>query len=164
MRMYDYTHQFVELERMLEGGEIEQEGYQGTLKSIEGDADEKAENLSKMIDNFNAQAEMLKNEEDRLKKKRKTLENSVEWLTNSLELYLKALKKDTHQVGMYKLWYKKLPDVVEFTNEKVIPKAYKTTETITKISKKDIAKALKDGETVKGATLVTNRRKFEVKK
>lgn len=163
MRMYDYSEAYISLEQKLVNGEIDLETYQDTIKSIEGLADEKAENVAKMIDNFKAHEEMLKAEADKLNKKRKTIQNSIEWLTGSLEVYLKSLRKDKHQAGIYKLGYRNLPDIVEIKNEKVIPKAYKIPQE-PKIDKKAISKALKDGETVRGAELVTGRKKFEVKK
>lgn len=163
MRMYDYSEAYISLEQKLVNGEIELETYQDTIESISDGGNEKAENLGKMIDNFKAQSTILKDEADKLTAKRKSLDNKVEWLTASLETYLMALGKEQYQVGLYKLWYKKLPDVVEFTNENVIPKAYKTPQE-PKIDKRSISRALKDGETVRGAKLVTNRKKFEVKK
>lgn len=164
MRMYDYSEAFVQLESMLASGEIDRETYEDTVKSLEGGADEKAENVAKMIDNFKNHIASLKLEEDRLKAKRKTAENSISWLTNSLEVYLKATKKERHSVGLYQLSYRKLPDKVEFTDEKAIPSAYKVTEIITKIPKAPISKALKDGEEIPGVKLITDRTRFEVKK
>lgn len=164
MRMYDYSDQYIQLEEMLANGEIDQELYNDTLESFSFSASTKAENLGKMIDNFKGQAQMYKDEADRLTKKRKTLENSIEWLTSSLETFLTATGKESLDAGLYKLGYKKLPDIVEFINEDSIPLAYKEKIVVTKISKREIAKALKDGEKVRGAKLVTGRRKFEVKK
>lgn len=163
MRMYDYSKQFVELEQLLEHGQLDEQTYQDTLKSFSDEAQDKAENLGKMIDNFKAQDQMLKDEVDKLNKKRKTLQGSIDWLTSSLETYLKALGTDEHHAGMYKLWYKKLPDVVQILDENNISEAYRTPQP-DKIDKTGIKKALKDGEEVEGVTMETNRRKFEVKK
>src|SRR6185437_6138677 len=128
MRMYDYTLAFIELEQLLVNGEIDGQTYRDTLKSLESSADEKAENLCRMMDNFKAQAKLLKEEEDKLKEKRKTLENSIEWFNNSLELYLKATYSADKQVGLYKLRYRNLPDVVNITNENLIPAAYRVPQ------------------------------------
>lgn len=162
--MYDYSESYVQLEQMLASGEIDQETYNDTVEALADGAEQKAENIGKMIDNFESQAKMYKAEEDKLKAKRKTLENSVDWLTNSLAVHLQATGKTSMQAGLYKLGYRKLPDMVDLTNEKSIPRAYKTIKTVTSISKRDIMKALKDGEKVRGAKLITDRKKFEVKK
>lgn len=164
MRLYDYSEAYVHLEQMLLSGEIDEETYNDTVESIQDGAEQKIESMSKMIDNFKAHADMLKAEEDKLNAKRKSLLGSVEWLTESLETHLKATGKESLQAGLYKIGYKKLPDIVEFTNPNAIPLAYKKKEVVTKISKRDIAKALKDGKTVRGAKLVKGRKKFEVKK
>lgn len=164
MRMNDYSKAFIELEQLLLSGEVDLETYQDTVKSIEGNADEKAENVAKMIENFENYMKMLKEEEDRLKKKRKTVEGKIEWLTNTLELYLKARKKKELKVGLYTLRYKNLPDVVEIEDENLIPEAYKEEVVTYKIPKNELKKALQDGENIPGAKLVTGREKFEVKK
>ena len=167
MRMYDYTQDFLTLARLLEEGEIELETYQETLQSMEGDSTEKANNLGKMISNFEAQANMLKAEEDRLKKKRKTLENKIEWLTSSLEAFYNAVdpnREKPYRVGMYELKYKKLPDMVDVKNEKALALDYKERVVTIKPDKRKIKKALEDGISVRGAELITGRTKFEVKK
>lgn len=162
MRMYDYTEQFIQLESLLARGEIDEQVYQDTLKAIEGDAFEKAENVAKMIDNFKATSKMLKEEEDKLKKKRKTIENSIEWLTHSLEAFLTSTGKEELHVGMYRLGYRNLPAKVEVIDENKVPDAYKTYTV--KVDKRSLAKVLKDGEKIDGVELVTGRTKFEVKK
>ena len=163
MRMYDYTLAFIELEQLLVNGEIDGQTYRDTLKSLEGSADEKAENLCRMMDNFKAQAKLLKEEEDKLKEKRKTLENSIEWFNDSLELYLKATKAGDKQVGMYRLKYRNLPDVVNITNENLIPAAYRVPQP-DKIPLTPIKQALQDSIEVPGAEMETGRTKFEVVK
>lgn len=163
MRMYDYSEQYVKLESLLSEGTIDQETYNDTIESLSEGANEKANNLGKMISNFTAQANMYKEEEKKLKEKRKSLENSIEWLTNSLHVFLQANNKDEMTVGLYKLGYRKLPDMVEVKNEKVIPTAYKERVVTIKPDKRAIKKAIEDGETVRGAELITNRKKFEVK-
>lgn len=163
MRMYDYSLQFLQLEEMLSSGTIDQETFDDTIEALEGSADEKAENVARMIDNFVAQAKVLKEEEDLLKKKRKTLENSVDFLTGNLEVYLKSRGKQEHQVGMYKLRYKKLPPIVEVIDQEEIPEAYLVPQP-PKVDKQGLARVLKDGEAVPGVELITGRTKFEVKK
>lgn len=163
MRLYDYTLQMLKLEALLEEESVSMEAFLDAYEHVQGEADEKAENVARMMDNFNAQIEALKSEEKKLSTRRKTIENNMIRLTESLEMYLQSLNKDKHQVGMYKLGYRKLPASVEIWDEDAIPKAYRIPQP-DKISKTDIAKALKDGEVVDGAELRTDGRKFVVKK
>lgn len=163
MRLYDYTLAFMELEELLMNEEVDFQTYQDTLKSLEGPADEKAENMCRMIDNFKAHIDALKREEDKLKRKRQTLENRIEWLESMLEAYLKVKGQDTRQVGIYRLGYRKLPDKVVILDEDKVPKAYRVPQP-DKIPLTPLKQALQDGEEIPGVKLETNRIKFEIKK
>lgn len=163
MRMYDYNSQYVELEELLIKGEITQDQFQDTLESFSDDMLQKAENVAKMAENFDVQERILKEEEDKLKAKRNSIKKKKEWLEQDLMNFLKALGRDEYQVGIFRLTYDKKPPRVELVNEKVIPKAYKVPQD-PKIDKRAISKALKDGETVRGAKLITDERTFKIKK
>lgn len=160
MRLYDYTEAYVQLEQMLENEEITLETFQDTLEGIEGSAVEKAENVAKMVDNFNAQIEAFKAEEKKLREKRKTIENRMDWLMANLEAFHKV--SGVKQAGIYKLGYRNLPDTVEVLDVDKLPDAYVRIKK--EPDKVTLKKVLKDGELIPGAYLETGRKKFYIKK
>lgn len=160
MRLYDYSEVYIQLEELLVNGEIDQETFDDNIDAIEGSAVEKAQNVAKMIDNFQYHAAALKEEEDKLKAKRKTVENKINWLLGSLETFHKAA--GISQAGIYKLRMKKLPPSVEILDLEVLPEAYARFKK--EANKTLIKKAIQDGEAIPGAFLATDKMKFEVKK
>ena len=88
MQLYEITGRYKALFDEFDDSDIEDEGvlqaYFDTLESIEGEFEEKAENIAVFIKTLNAEAEAIKNEKQKLEARMKAKENKAKWLKNYL--------------------------------------------------------------------------------
>lgn len=151
MTLYEMTEAAQALYQMLEAGEIDEQTLNDTLQAI--GADEKADTYCRIIRQLQADAEALKAEADRLTAKRRAAENAVERMKGALLAFTEAsggrVKTPLFTVTM------RTTQKVDITDPDAIPAAYRIAQP-DKISASDIGKALKAGEDIPGATLVSN--------
>ena len=124
--------------------------------------DTKIENIGLYIKNLNAEAEMIKHEEENLARRRKTNERKIASLTNYLNGYLSACypNEDDRRKWKFKtpkvvLGYRK-STTVEVPNLEELDKEYLKIKTETSADKVAIKDAIKSGKEVKGAYLKDN--------
>lgn len=124
--------------------------------------DMKIENIGLYIKNLNAEAEMIKHEEDNLARRRKTNERKIASLTNYLNGYLSACYPNEDDRAKWKfksprvvLGYRKSSSVEVPDIEKLDEKYLKITTNVDP-DKKAIGQAIKNGEEVKGAFIKHN--------
>ncbi len=137
-------------------GEVPEESIADTLESIEGEFEEKADNIACLIKTLIAEADAIKLEEENLKKRRETKERHIERLkeylsNNMLQLgkskietarnILSFKKSASLQIADENSFIKKYPDLIKVEVERTIPK-------------KDITDLIKSGEALDGAVLV----------
>jgi hypothetical protein len=124
--------------------------------------DTKIENIGLYIKNLNAEAEMIKHEEDNLARRRKANEGKIASLTNYLNGYLAACYPNEEDRRKWKfktprvvLGYRKSTSV-EVPNIEELDKEYLKIKTETSADKVAIKDAIKSGKEVKGAYLKDN--------
>ena len=132
-----------------ETGEIED---WSAFEALQLARDEKIENIALYHKNLLAEAAALKAEEKSFAERRKRAENKAESLKKYLASSLNGSKFSTTMVDIN--WRKSTS--VEVINQEAIPEAYLRTVTTVTPDKTGIAKALKAGETIEGAPLVTH--------
>lgn len=109
-----------------------------------------------IVDCAEAEAQRLDAEADRIRALNKPKEAEIERMKARVkeELERTGVKKVDFATGGFTV--KKGSQHVEITNAEDIPDEYIEIETTRKISKTNISKAMKKGDEVKGATLITN--------
>lgn len=112
--------------------------------------DKKIENVSLWIKNIEAEAAAIKLEKDRLAARQKRNENKAASLRNYLSYALNGEKFSTPKVAIS---YRKSQSV-DIADGATIPAEYLKVETVTKPDKMGLKKALKEGATFDGITLV----------
>ena len=155
--LYEMTN---DLSELLAIEEISEEQKQDNImEMIKG----KSENIIKLTRNMESRIKSVKEEEKRLAEYRKSEEKKLERLKNYVVSCLQDadIKKIDTNVGRISL--KKSPASVQILDEDKIPQEFKTTEQVTKISKKDIKEILKAGKTVEGAVLVDDNYSITIK-
>lgn len=153
MTLYEITGKYLELQTMLESGDIDEETYSDTVESL--GADLKVENVCRVIKNLEASAKAYKEEKDRLAERQKTAENGVKRLKDLLLYHLQSINKVKVETDLFKVSVR-ASKAVDITDESQIPIDYLTPQP-DKIDKRAIAEALKDGFDVSGARLVENK-------
>lgn len=129
-----------------ETGEIIDEA---KLQKLQMAEDEKIKNIALWIKNLKSEAEALKQEKLTFEKRQKVAENKAESLSKYLATYLDGRKiKDTDfEIG----WRKSEQIVID--DESLVPEEY--LKISTSVDKTKLKAALKNGEVVFGAEIVT---------
>ena len=153
MKLYELARSYAELLDRAE--DIDTEALVDTLASLQDAIEDKAENTAKIIKNLEADAKIIKEEEQRLAERRRSIENKVtrlkEYLQEQLEVAgLQKVKRPTITVAI-----QNNPPSVEIADEKLIPSEFMIPQY--KVDKKSILERLKNGEMVPGAKLVQGR-------
>ena len=145
-----------------------EEEFQALYDSIQLDLQTKLDNtncLQKVID---GEIEVINKEIDRLQKEKRARENKKEWLKNRVDFFIRQQftnedgTLDTEGLHQYKLSlphskiaYRK-SDSVDVYDFEHLPEKYIKTKIETSPDKVAIKNAIKDGESIEGAKLVTN--------
>lgn len=149
MNLYELTQNAMNLQNMLESGEIDEEIFNDTLSSM--GIEEKAENVCKMIRNLEARAAAFKEEKDRLAKRQSQCENGAKRLKESLLIHLTALDKTKMDAGLFSVT-KCATTSANIVDENSIAPNYLVPQPPT-IDKRQILADLKAGMAVPGAEL-----------
>lgn len=110
--LYELTGEMLELLAMAEEPDIDAQALADTMEAIEGEFEDKADGYAKVISQLNAQAEMLKAEEDRLAKRRKAMTNSAEQIKKRLEASMIATGKTKFKTQFFSFGIQKNPKKV----------------------------------------------------
>ena len=119
------------------------------LDKIEMERNTKIESIGLMIKNLRSDAEAYKREKESFLKKEQTAKKKEEWLKNYLS---ESLKGEEFKTDRVQIKYRS-SKAVEILDETKIPKKYFIPQE-PKVDKTSIKKAIVEGETVEGATLV----------
>ena len=151
MKLYELTQNYLNLLDLLENPEVPAEVVQVALEEVEGNFEDKAENIIKLIKSVEGDIKAYKEEELRLSTRRKILENKVTNLKEYLESSLKAIGKKEIKGKLFTLRIQKNAPSVVIDDLNTIPKEYLTV--IEKIDKTKLKEDLKNGLEIPGARL-----------
>jgi transcriptional regulator of heat shock response len=150
LKLYELSQNYVQLLELADS--LDQETFQDTLSSLEEAIEDKAENVAKLIKCLDSDCKAIKEEEQRLADRRKALENKIssikEYLQNQMEVAgLNKVKRPTITISI-----QANPPSVEVMDESLIPSTYMVPQP-SKIDKRAILTALKEGEFIPGASI-----------
>ena len=149
-KLYELATGYKNIEYIIELGGNEEE-LAAVLNSLDAEIEDKAENIAKIIKNYEGDIAAFKEEEKRIAERRRKLENDVKRLKQYLEDNMKMTGKTKFKSGTFSFNIAKNHPSVEITNQDIISSDYKVlTETI---DKKAILTDLKEGKDVQGAIL-----------
>lgn len=123
------------------------------LDNLEMERETKIESVGLWVKNLEAEKEAVKAEKDRFAKREKVLGNKIEKLKGWLSYALQGEKFTTPRLVVS---YRK-SESVNITNELAIDDKYCDISVVRKPDKTALKKALKDGEEIVGAELVTKQ-------
>ena len=138
--------------------EIPAEVVADTLEAIEGEFEVKAIRVAGFARQMEAEAEAIKDAEERMGKRRKSLESRAKWLRDYVKIGMEVMGQKKLSSAWFVLSVAKTPAAVDVFDEAAIPVEFKLTETITKIDKAAIKAALGSKKEVPGARLVNGTR------
>lgn len=155
MKLYEMTQEYNQLLEMMNDPDASPEAIQEVLSSLEGQIEQKAENIAKVIKSMEADIEAISNEEKRLQAKRKALENHKEGLKQYLQQSLEQVGLNKVKTALFNIGIQNNPASVEIVDEEAIPEVFVTWEK--KILKSDILKQLKEGHEIPGVQMKQTR-------
>ena len=134
-----------------ETGEFDEQGFNDELECLEMAKNEKIENIGLFIKNLTTDVADLKAEEKALAERRKTKENKIDFLKSILSGALCGEKFETAKIA---LSFRK-SEQVQISDIDNLPKEFLTQKVTISPNKTEIKKAIKDGQNVAGAEIVT---------
>jgi hypothetical protein len=168
MELYKISNLYLECAGKAEDCEVPEEYIKDTLESITGDFDQKVDNIACLVKNLKAQSMAIKEEikslRGRANQKDKTIDSLLEYLKTNMIL----LEKHAVETPRNKITIKKNPQSVEIQNEEeFVTWAYEEYPDLLDFlpptpNKKHIKEALKNGENIPYAQLVSKER-IEIK-
>ena len=147
MKLYEITDAYLSLDEVEKTDEIIK-----VLDNIKDEFNEKAENTVKVIRNFEADIQALRDEEKRLADKRKSLEKKKEDLKEYLYFNMERLKVKKINAGIFDINIQKNPQSIKILDESTIPLKYKILTY--NLDKKQLKEDIKNGADIEGAELV----------
>lgn len=148
MQLYELTEIYLNLKDM----DIEEGDLNSALENIDDEIETKADNIAKILRDFDGDIEALKSEEERLAKKRKAIENRQKQLKEYLQNAMLVLDKRKFKTDLFSFNIQKNAPSLKILDESKIPEDYYKIEK--KLNKNDLKEAVKNGLFEDAAELV----------
>lgn len=162
MRLYDIANDYIALMNAIENDEIPEDAVNDTLEAIQGELEEKADNIGCLLKELEAEINAFKVEEQRLAERRKKKEKLYDRLKNYLSDSLitagiNKLETTRNAISFRKSEVAEVNEVAFMEWAKVNRADLITVKVTESANKPEIKKALKSGEEIPGAVLVTKQ-------
>lgn len=148
MQLYELTEIYLNLKDM----DIEEGDLNSALENIDDEIETKADNIAKVLRDFDGDIEALKSEEERLAKKRKAIENRQKHLKEYLQNAMLVLDKRKFKTDLFSFNIQRNVPSLKILDESKIPEDYYKIEK--KLNKNDLKEAVKNGLFEDAAELV----------
>lgn len=148
MQLYELTEMYLNLKDM----DIEEVDLNSALENIDDEIETKADNIAKVLRDFDGDIEALKSEEERLAKKRKAIENRQKQLKEYLQNAMLVLDKREFKTDLFSFNIQKNAPSLKILDESKIPEDYYKIEK--RLNKNDLKEAVKNGYFEDAAELV----------
>ena len=164
MNLYDIADNIRVLADMVnqEGGDMDEQTIADTLEALEGDLSHKADQIGKLVKMLDRQADMCELEVARLGDRSSKLRKRSESVTSYLHACMRVADVKKVENSLFNIAIRKTPDVIEL-DEELLPKRWFIERTTERPDKRGILAAVKAGEEIRGATLVTDREKLYIR-
>lgn len=159
MKLYEISNDMKRLEDL----NLEPEAIKDTMEGLEMSFNDKANNIAILNGNFSSDITAIDNEIKRLQAMKKTITNRQEQLKEYLRFNMSESGITSIKCDLFNITLRKASKVVQIDNEDDLPDEFVTVKTTISPDKNLIAKALKDGVSVSGASLVDGQQSLIIK-
>ncbi len=156
--LYKLADEYVAIAMQMADSDLPDDVIADTLEGASGDIENKAWNTAALILQFEGEASIIKEAEQRMSARRKSLEKRVQWMRDYVLVQLIRTGIGEIDSPEFVIRVQDNPPKVILDDEDAVPSAFKLTETVTTIRKAEIRKLLLDGQTVAGAHLESEKR------
>lgn len=161
MKLYEISEAMKDIERMIEEG-VPADQLIDSLKDMQEDFELKAKDILFVHANMAGDIEKLKVEESRLKERRQVAERQKARLEDYLRENMTSADMTEINNGVLTAKIGKPRPMVEIVDEDLIPDQYRAIKTTVSIDKKELLKAVKEGD-VEGAALGYSKPSLTIK-
>lgn len=156
--LYKLANEYLSIAQQLADQELPDNVISDTLEGASGEIENKAWNIAALILQFEGEAILIKEAEQRMAVRRKSLERRVEWMRDYLLVQLIRTGIAEIDSPEFKILVRDNPPKVVFDDEDAIPTAFLHKETVITVLKAEIRKSLLEGNEVAGAHLEREKR------
>lgn len=162
--IYDINERFLQFQRFVEeaGEELDEQTIRDTFESLEGEVSEKLTGYAAVIKNMESDVDGMKKAEKAIQERRKFAENKIQRLTNVVDETMKFHEIDKIPTPEFVIGYRKCPPSLEVVDEDEIPEQFWIPQD-PKLDRSAALTLLKEGATVEGCRLVTDKKNFYIK-
>ena len=154
MKLYEFAQDYLYLLEMSE--ELDEEVLIDTIEAIMDSLEDKAENIAKVIRTFEAEAKIIKTEEERLAAKRKTVENKITYLKKYLFDALEMTGINKIKRPLFTISIQNNSPSVDVINPDLIPlDLWNRPDPV--LDKRKILSLLKAGDDIPGVAMKTSK-------
>lgn len=150
--LYEIKEAYMQVQNLIEQGELDHDMLVDTLDGISGELEEKAENYGLVIKNLEGQALMIDEEIKRLQERSKSIKSNCKRVQD----YLLGTMLDTGKMKFttsHFTFSTRKSEAVVVEAEELIPAEYIKEKLTTSVDKTALKKAIKQGEVIEGARL-----------
>lgn len=164
MKLYEIADTYRAFMAAVDAGEIPEDAVADTLDGIEGEFDQKVDNIACLIKELRLEAQAIKEEADRLTARQRQKQARADWLARYLQANMQATGNGKIETARNRITIKKNPVSCKILDEDTVlgflqlhgmADCYKQETTI---KKRELLMRLKDGEEIPGAELETGER------
>lgn len=159
VKLYEIANEYAELAN----SEMDAEMIKDTLEGIQGEFEDKAENILAIIKNDQALEAALKAEAKSLTERAKACASRVEELKRYIAESMSTMDLKKVNAGVHQLSVRNGVQSVEIQDLELIPSEFVEYQTSIKPDKNLIKEKLKLGESINGVALVTGKSSLIIK-
>ena len=168
MKLYEIADTYRAFMAAVDAGEIPEDAVADTLDGIEGEFEQKADNIACLIKELRLEAQAIKEEADRLTARQRQKQAAADRIARYLQAHMQAMGKGKIETARNRITIKKNPVSCKILDEDTVlgflqlhgmADCYKQETTI---KKRELLIRLKDGDEIPGAELDVSER-IEIK-
>jgi len=164
MKLYELTEQMQGLQSLIDEGELDPVILEDTMEGLQTDLMVKGKDVLLFLANLDGDIKAFDDEIKRMTARKKTLVYSHAWLKDYLRINMIECGISKIESPIFTATLRKATKMVEITDESSLPVEYQQLVPATwKILKQAIAKDLKAGVEIPGATLIDGKQALLIK-
>lgn len=117
MTLYELTGDVLELYKMMQDGEIEEDVFKDTLEAVEGEIEYKCDSYCKVINSLNGDSESIQKEIDRLKARQAGIDGNVKRLRSAIQTMLEVTDSSKVKTNLFTVSLRKNPPKLVVTGD-----------------------------------------------
>ena len=163
MKLYNQTGKMLELQKLVDDGEMSQDQIQDTLDGMSLEFNDKAFSIVSLSESLQGDVSALDVEIKRLQARKKAIVNNQDRLKEYLRYNMELSGVTNIKSPLFSITLGKPTVTAEVIDVDFLPDEFVSTEVVIKADKKAILKALKDGQDIPGAVLSTGKSRLLIK-